>query len=133
MNAHAFRRFPELFARPGGGGRFTYGIWFSYLALWFLCDPMFPQLFQRFMAARTARSLRVTALLYPLVTGVLFFLPVAGKLSNRSKEETLQKELILEGILSIQSGDNPRFVREKLLTFLPPAARAEIALQKQAT
>lgn len=82
-NAHAFRRFPELFARPGGGGRFTYGIWFSYLALWFLCDPMFPQLFQRFMAARTARSLRVTALLYPLVTGVLFFLPVAIGVMSR--------------------------------------------------
>ena len=71
--------------------------------------------------------------LYGAMIANLFFLPVAGKLSNRSKEETLQKELILEGILSIQSGDNPRFVREKLLTFLPPAARAEIALQKQAT
>ncbi len=82
-NAQAFRRFPELFARPGGGGRFTYGIWFSYLALWFLCDPMFPQLYQRFMAARTARSLRVTALFYPLVTGVLFFLPVAIGVMSR--------------------------------------------------
>jgi SSS family solute:Na+ symporter len=82
-NAQAFRRFPELFTRPGGGGQFTYGIWFSYLALWFLCDPMFPQLYQRFMAARTARSLRVTALFYPIVTGVLFFLPVAIGVMSR--------------------------------------------------
>jgi SSS family solute:Na+ symporter len=47
------------------------------MALWFLCDPMFPQLFQRFLAARDERALQTTMLLYPLVTGVLFFLPVA--------------------------------------------------------
>ncbi len=62
---------------------------------------------------------------YGALVANLFFLPMAGKLSNRSKEEALQKELILEGILSIQSGDNPRFVREKLMTFLSPANRAE--------
>ena len=39
---------PELFSRPGGTGKYTYGIWFSYIMLWFFCDPMFPQLFQRF-------------------------------------------------------------------------------------
>ena len=60
---------------------------------------------------------------YGALVANLFFLPMAGKLANRSKEEALQKELILEGILSIQSGDNPRFVREKLLTFLSPANR----------
>ena len=61
--------------------------------------------------------------LYGALAANLFFLPVAGKLEHRSKEEALQKELVLEGILSIQSGDNPRFVREKLLTFLSPANR----------
>ncbi|NQT34118.1 MotA/TolQ/ExbB proton channel family protein [bacterium] len=60
---------------------------------------------------------------YGALAANLFFLPMAGKLANRSKEEVLQKELILEGILSIQSGDNPRFVREKLLTFLSPTNR----------
>ncbi len=53
----------------------------------------------------------------------LFCLPIAGKLYNRSKEEMIQKELVLEGILSIQSGDNPRLVRERLMTFLAPAYR----------
>ncbi len=76
-NARVFEELPELFSRPGGGARFTLGIWFSYMALWFLCDPMFPQLFQRFLAARDRKSLRMTVLFYPLVTGVLFFLPVA--------------------------------------------------------
>jgi SSS family solute:Na+ symporter len=68
---------PELLGRPGGGGIFTPGIWFSYMLLWSLCDPMFPQLFQRFLAARDDRAIRTTALLYPIVTGGLFFLPVA--------------------------------------------------------
>jgi SSS family solute:Na+ symporter len=68
---------PELFARPGGSNAFTPGIWFSYMLLWLLCDPMFPQLFQRFLAARDERALKTTALLYPLVTGTLFFAPVA--------------------------------------------------------
>jgi len=71
--------------------------------------------------------------LYGALMANLFFLPIAGKLANKSSEETLQKELVLEGILSIQSGDNPRFVREKLLTFLPPAARKEMAQQQQQT
>ncbi|MBM3304536.1 MAG: sodium:solute symporter family protein [Candidatus Aminicenantes bacterium] len=68
---------PALFGRPGGGGFFTPGIWFSYMLLWSLCNPMFPQLFQRFLAAKGSRVIKTTALLYPLITGVLFFIPVA--------------------------------------------------------
>lgn len=60
---------------------------------------------------------------YGALLAYMFFIPVAGKLGNRSKEEVLQKELILEGILAIQSGDNPRIVREKLMTFIAPAGR----------
>ncbi len=74
---------PELFSRPGRGEYFTPKIWFSYLALWFLCDPMFPQLFQRFFAAKNEHSLKLAALLYPLITGLLFFFPVSlGVLSH---------------------------------------------------
>ena len=47
---------PELFSRPGGQGSYTLGIWFSYILLWFFCDPMFPQLFQRFFTARKTRK-----------------------------------------------------------------------------
>lgn len=68
---------PDHFARPGGGGGLAMGIWASYMLLWLLADPMFPQLFQRFYAARGERSILRTMALYPLVTGVLFFLPVA--------------------------------------------------------
>ncbi len=50
-------------------------------------------------------------------------LPLASKLEVRSKEEVLMKNLILVGILSIQSGDNPRVLRDKLETFISPVMR----------
>ncbi len=71
------RETPALFMRPGAGGGLLLGIWASYMLLWFLADPMFPQLFQRFYAARSARSIVRTMVLYPIVTTVLFFFPVA--------------------------------------------------------
>ncbi|MHB1134436.1 MAG: sodium:solute symporter family protein [Chloroflexota bacterium] len=68
---------PALLSRPGERGVYTPAIWFSYLLLWFFCDPMFPQLFQRFYVARSARALAQTALLYPLICTVFFALPIA--------------------------------------------------------
>jgi SSS family solute:Na+ symporter len=59
------------------------------MALWFLCDPMFPQLFQRFLAAKDERALRTTTVLYPLVTGLLFFMPVAIGVMGRLVEPDL--------------------------------------------
>lgn len=67
---------PALFARPGLGGLYTPGMWFGYMTLWFLCDPMFPQLFQRFYAARDSHAIATTMSLYPLITGFLFLLPI---------------------------------------------------------
>jgi chemotaxis protein MotA len=48
---------------------------------------------------------------------------MAGKLKTRSKEEVLLREMMLEGILSISKGENPRIVEEKLNSFLPPKLR----------
>jgi chemotaxis protein MotA len=53
------------------------------------------------------------------------FLPLAGKLKNRSNEERAIRRLVIEGITSIQGGDSPRIVKEKLHTFLPPSQREE--------
>ena len=55
----------------------------------------------------------------------IILLPVAMKLKAIAAEEQVVRELILEGILSIQAGDNPRIVREKLQSFLPPHERAK--------
>jgi SSS family solute:Na+ symporter len=68
---------PELFSRPGAMDQYLPGIWFSYMALWFFCDPMFPQLFQRFFAARDERTLARMMLCYPVVCTIVFFAPVA--------------------------------------------------------
>ncbi len=46
--------------------------------------------------------------------------PIANKLNIKSKEEIQQKEMIIEGILSIQAGENPRIMEHKLKTFLSP-------------
>jgi chemotaxis protein MotA len=52
------------------------------------------------------------------------FLPVAGRLKGLSHAEINERTLMLEGILSIQAGDNPRVVAEKLMSLVPPAERA---------
>jgi len=75
-NQTAASKWPELFSRPGMGGSFSAGIWLGYMLLWLLCDPMFPQLFQRFYAAKDERALNTTMVIYPLITGLLFLLPV---------------------------------------------------------
>ena len=60
---------------------------------------------------------------YGAVIANLIFIPFAGKLSIRSAEEILAKRMIMEGIMSIQSGDNPRIVEQKLNTFIAPKLR----------
>ncbi len=67
---------PALFSRPGLQGTYTPAIWFSFLALWFFCDPMFPQLFQRFYAARSTGALGRLTLWYPAICLVVFAPPV---------------------------------------------------------
>lgn len=53
----------------------------------------------------------------------VMMLPMAEKLKVRSGEERIVREMMVEGILAIQAGDNPRIVKEKLESFLPPSAR----------
>jgi len=48
---------------------------------------------------------------------------MAMKLKAIAAEEQRQQEMILEGVLAIQAGDNPRIVREKLQAYLPPSER----------
>lgn len=60
---------------------------------------------------------------YGALIANLICIPIASKLRVRSSEEILLKEVIIEGILSIQAGENPRIVREKLEAFLSPVRR----------
>ena len=56
-------------------------------------------------------------------TANLIFLPLSNKLKHASAEETHAREIVMEGILAIQAGDNPRIVEEKLKSFLAPKLR----------
>ncbi len=67
------------------------------------------------------------ATLYGVGSANLVFLPISNKLKELSADELLYRELTLEAILSIQAGDNPRLLREKLETFLAPGARGVAA------
>lgn len=51
--------------------------------------------------------------------------PIANKLILKSKEEMHEKNMIIEGVLSIQSGENPRILENKLKTFLSPVQKQE--------
>ncbi len=55
----------------------------------------------------------------------LLYLPISDKLKYRNVEEMESLELIIEGVISIQSGENPRVIRTKLLSFVTPKARME--------
>jgi len=63
---------------------------------------------------------------YGVFMANLIFLPIAGKLRSRTQSEVLMKEVVIEGILSIQSGDNPRIVEQKLKAFIAPSLREEV-------
>lgn len=58
------------------------------------------------------------ALIANAVTG-----PLGDRLARRSSEEQIYKTIVIKGVMSIQSGDNPRIVEQKLQTFLPPGTR----------
>lgn len=68
--------------------------------------------------------------LYGAVLANVAFIPAAGKLKVRTASELLIKEIIIEGILSIQSGDNPRVVEQKLKAFISPGAREGVGIKK---
>jgi len=56
--------------------------------------------------------------LYGTVLANLVFLPMASKLANKTEEEVYVRQIIIEGIIGVQSGQNPRILEEKLGAFL---------------
>lgn len=63
------------------------------------------------------------ATLYGVASANVLWLPIAAKLKLRNEEEVLVREIMLEGILSLQAGENPNVLRQKLKAFLAPGAR----------
>ena len=64
--------------------------------------------------------------LYGAIMANGVFIPVKNKLEIRHNDEVAEREIIIEGILSIQTGDNPRVVEEKLLAYVAPKDRVKL-------
>jgi chemotaxis protein MotA len=63
---------------------------------------------------------------YGAIMAYLVLYPISAKLGYLNNQEMLMKLIMIEGTLSIQSGDNPRIVKDKLVSFLDPKLRAAI-------
>jgi chemotaxis protein MotA len=63
------------------------------------------------------------ATLLGVASANVVYLPVSARLKGLSQEEMHFREMTLEGILAIQAGENPRFVNEKLMAYVPPKLR----------
>ncbi|SDB94084.1 chemotaxis protein MotA [Pelagirhabdus alkalitolerans] len=55
---------------------------------------------------------------YGSVMANLVFLPMSGKLETKTDEEVFMKQIVIEGVIGVQSGQNPRILKEKLSAFL---------------
>ena len=76
------------------------------------------------VGANMATALITT--LYGSVIANAIAIPVSKKLRIYDAEEVNSREMIIEGILSIQAGENTRILSQKLLSYLPPADRKEL-------
>ena len=70
-----------------------------------------------------AMAVALLTTFYGSVVANVFTLPVAVKIKQRSKQESTKMNIIVAGVLGIVAGENPRVIREKLDSFLPPKDR----------
>jgi chemotaxis protein MotA len=78
-----------------------------------------------------AIAVAFTATFYGIGFANLIFLPLAGKLALRSKDDVFIRELQIVGVLAISAGDNPRIVEEKMKAFMAPADRLTLEATAQ--
>lgn len=71
-----------------------------------------------------AMAVALLTTLYGALIGNIIGGPIANILGVRNSDEVLVMTIVVEGIMSIQAGDNPRTLEQKLLSFLPPKERA---------
>ena len=74
-------------------------------------------------AIGTGMAAALITTLYGTLGANLVALPIQTKLQLRDREESLIRSIMIEGVLSIQSGDNPRIVKDRLYSFIPPERR----------
>lgn len=71
------------------------------------------------MKTVNALAIAFIASFYGVAVANLVFIPMATKLATLNKEEVFLREIIITGVLSIQAGDNPRIVEDRLRAFFP--------------
>ncbi len=72
-----------------------------------------------------AMAVALLTTLYGAILANMFAAPIADKLAVRSREETTSKSLIIDALLAIQGGQNPRIIGSMLETYLPRSKRTE--------
>ena len=75
-----------------------------------------------------ALATAVTATMYGAIIANAIAGPIGDKLALRSSDEILGREMMLQGILSIQAGDNPRVTLDRMMAFIPLASRAKLQM-----
>lgn len=70
-----------------------------------------------------AMAVALLTTFYGAILANVIFLPMAKKLEERSEEESLYLEIIMEGVVSILNGEHPRLIKEKLEAFVEPTLR----------
>jgi chemotaxis protein MotA len=78
-----------------------------------------------------AMAIALITTFYGSILANLICWPIAAKLKFRHEEEMAEKQVMLEGILAVQAGENPRIVQWKLASYLNPEARAELEAIKE--
>jgi len=73
-----------------------------------------------------ALAVAVVATMYGAIIANAVAGPIGDKLAMRSGEEIVNREMMLQGILSIQAGDNPRVTADKMLAFIPQTVRVKM-------
>lgn len=66
---------PAHLSRPGVGGFFTPGIWFGFMLLWVLADPLMPHLWMRMYVPKNVNVIKRMMVFFPLICLVVFFFP----------------------------------------------------------
>ncbi|MGM0380898.1 MAG: motility protein A [bacterium] len=72
-----------------------------------------------------AMAVALITTLYGAILANVVCAPMGERLSSKNNKELLQKELMIEGVLAIQAGENPRIVEEKLKAYLPESKISE--------
>lgn len=76
-----------------------------------------------------AMAVALLTTFYGSIIANMFALPIADKLALRSDQEIAAKLLVIKGVMSIQAGDNPRIVQQKMLAFLDNKQRERVAAE----